>query len=174
MRICIIPETGIDEHLLLSLEEKLSEIFGKTKIKTDFLIPEAAFNLYRQQFNAETVLKSLPFPNGKECDLVLGITEKDLFVDGLNFVFGIADPLSGRALISIARLKNSFYRLPEDKKLLKIRALKEAVHEIGHLLGLPHCYNKRCVMSFSNSIVDVDRKSLHFCPECQNVINSTI
>ncbi|WP_457569051.1 archaemetzincin family Zn-dependent metalloprotease [Desulfurobacterium sp.] len=174
MNVCIIPETGTDKSLLLFLEEKLSEIFGNAKVKTNFLIPETAFNPHRQQFNAETVLKFLPIPDGKECDLILGITEKDLFADGLNFVFGIADPLAGKGLISTARLKNSFYRLPEDKELLKVRTLKEAVHEIGHLLGLPHCPDKRCVMSFSNSIMDVDRKSFYFCPRCLNVINSAI
>ncbi|OMH41190.1 archaemetzincin family Zn-dependent metalloprotease [Desulfurobacterium indicum] len=174
MRICIIPETGIDESLLSFLEEKLSRIFGNAKVKTGFLIPETAFNSYRQQFNAEMVLKSLPIPDRKKCNLILGVTEKDLFADGLNFVFGIAEPLSGKALISTARLKNSFYGLPEDKELLKVRTLKEAVHEIGHLLGLPHCPDERCVMSFSNSITDVDRKSFYFCPRCLKVIYSAM
>ncbi|WP_022846552.1 archaemetzincin family Zn-dependent metalloprotease [Desulfurobacterium sp. TC5-1] len=174
MNVCIVPEKEIDKELLNYLEEKLSEIFGKARIKTFFQIPEYSFDIYRRQFNAELAVKSLPFPDGRNCGVVLGITEKDLFADELNFVFGIAEPFSGRAIISIARLKNSFYNLPEDKELFKLRTLKEAVHEIGHLLGLPHCPNRQCVMSFSNSIIDVDRKSYLFCPKCQNVVNSAI
>ncbi|HIC98260.1 MAG TPA: matrixin family metalloprotease, partial [Pyrodictiaceae archaeon] len=46
------------------------------------------------------------------------------------------------------------YGLPADKELFKLRALKEAMHEIGHVLGLLHCTDKRCVMHFSNSIID--------------------
>ncbi|MEM0111125.1 MAG: hypothetical protein QXO83_07380 [Desulfurococcus sp.] len=34
------------------------------------------------------------------------------------------------------------------------------------MLGLNHCSNQGCVMSFSNSVVEVDAKSRFFCEEC--------
>ena len=46
-------------------------------------------------------------------------------------------------------------------------ALKEAVHELGHTLGLAHCPNAKCVMHFSNSLADTDRKGSVLCPVCQ-------
>ncbi|WP_236953667.1 hypothetical protein [Methanocaldococcus bathoardescens] len=42
----------------------------------------------------------------------------------------------------------------------------EFIHEISHVLGLMHCKNKRCVMSFSNSIIDVDLKDWKYCEKC--------
>lgn len=48
------------------------------------------------------------------------------------------------------------------------RALKEAVHELGHFYGFVHCVNPKCVMHFSNSLQDTDYKDSHFCPECTN------
>lgn len=81
-------------------------------------------------------------------------------------MFGEAELFGKRALISLARLRPEFYGLPPNKDVLKIRALKEAIHEIGHVLGLIHCENKRCVMSFSNSIIDVDLKDWRYCKKC--------
>ncbi len=82
----------------------------------------------------------------------------DLTVPGLNFVFGLADPARGAAVISLARLYPEFYGQPRDPRRFKERAVKEAVHELGHLLGLGHCPDPACVMSFSNSLADTDRR----------------
>ncbi len=60
-----------------------------------------------------------------------------------------------------------FYGLPSNPQLFKERALKEAIHELGHLLGLGHCPNPACVMFFSNSLGDTDRKGPGLCPECR-------
>ncbi|WP_081825254.1 matrixin family metalloprotease [Persephonella sp. IF05-L8] len=54
------------------------------------------------------------------------------------------------------------------------RITKEAVHEIGHTLGLGHCPDPECVMHFSNSIVDTDRKSYFFCSVCYQKVKAAI
>jgi len=48
-----------------------------------------------------------------------------------------------------------------------VRAVKEAVHELGHTFGLDHCSDPRCVMHFSNMLADTDRKGREFCPSCR-------
>jgi len=99
-------------------------------------------------------------------DLTLGVTAVDLTVPGLNFVFGLADKPSRGAVISLARLYPEFYGRPRNPELFKARALKEAVHELGHLLGLGHCPDPACIMFFSNSLADTDRKGPGFCTRC--------
>ena len=99
---------------------------------------------------------------------ILGIVDHDLFVPELNFVFGQADLKA--AVISLPRLRQTFYRSPEDPNLFPQRVFTEAVHELGHTYGLEHCGNSQCVMFFSNSIVVTDRKGPEFCKKCKSLL----
>lgn len=89
---------------------------------------------------------------------VVYVVEGDAYVPGLNFVFGLAMPDLGVAAVFTARLMGP--------RFLE-RLVKEITHEAGHLYGLGHCADPRCVMSFSNSVADVDAKTPMFCPRCR-------
>jgi archaemetzincin len=86
-------------------------------------------------------------------------------------VFGLADPYQRRAIIALPRLRDSFYGAPDDEALFLARAVKEAVHELGHTYGLSHCQDRRCVMAFSNSLPDTDHKSRDFCSRCREQLH---
>ncbi len=101
------------------------------------------------------------------CDFMVGLTDLDLYVPELNFVFGLASPQDRVAVVSTHRLEPSFYGLAGDERVLLVRTATESVHELGHLLGLPHCADRRCVMFFSNSILDTDAKGYSMCPRCR-------
>lgn len=157
----IIPTGDVAKVLLENLGDALQEKFNMPfSIGEAMEIPEDAYNPTRRQYDSSIILDKLCRYKGEK---ILGVIDKDLYAEGLNFVFGQAD-LRGRcAIISITRLRQSFYGGPEDDKIFFDRVTKEAVHELGHTYGLAHCPDLKCVMFFSNSLMDTDRKSSSFC-----------
>lgn len=154
------------EHIAREIPTYLSFVDAEISRKS-VGIPKGAFNQYRGQYLSTHILNMLKkLFEEFDVDKILGVCDVDLYVPRLNFVFGEAEMRGRVALISIRRLRQEFYGFPPDDDLLKLRALKEALHEIGHTLGLEHCFNPGCVMYFSNTIHDTDAKGPGFCDEC--------
>ena len=126
-------------------------------------LPKSAYNQFRNQYNSSLILNSLE-KNYK--GRILAITKEDMYTEGLNFVFGQAKVRGNVSVISICGLDPKFFRQPEDKDLFEERIVKEAIHEVGHMMGLLHCKNRGCVMTFSNTIGDVDKKTKNLCEMC--------
>lgn len=130
-----------------------------------------AYNYRRKQYSAEEILSELRKRGGFR---ILGVTLADLYVPGLNFVFGVAEYGGAVALISLNRLRPEFYGEPHDEKRFSERIVKEAVHELGHTFSLKHCPRRSCVMHFSNSIYETDIKGESFCHTCRRKLEEKV
>ncbi|MEM2098204.1 MAG: archaemetzincin family Zn-dependent metalloprotease [Candidatus Bathyarchaeia archaeon] len=171
VKIGILPIGQIDTALLLLLKEKLKEVIpdiAHIAICARLSIPDKSLDKRRMQYRSDVILSKIQFYADKRKNLnsVLGVVDVDIFVPELNFVFGEATCPGKAALISLWRLKPEFYGALSNRELFAERVLKEAVHELGHTFGLKHCERTFCVMHFSNSIFDTDRKHLTFCDDC--------
>ncbi len=168
MSILLVPVGEIDKKVIERLQADLGKIFNKqTEAGQGIPHPDYAFNKGRNQYLSTAILRAIM--EGKDDrahEKILGVVDQDLYVPELNFVFGEASQKA--AIISLTRLRQEFYHLPQDQNLFYKRALTEAVHELGHTYAVSHCKNPRCVMFFSNSLIDTDRKGSQFCPECRN------
>lgn len=97
----------------------------------------------------------------------IAVADVDLSYPGLNYVFGLTDDAYPLAVISVARFGGGSGKAPADIKRVTERAVKTVFHELGHLFGLSHCSNDRCVMFLSFNIVDTDLKGKEFCAACK-------
>jgi len=166
--ILLVPIGEIDKKVTQVLKDDLNKVFKKpVVIGKGMPEPDSAYDHKRKQYLSTTILNAIQGQKEySHYERILGVVDHDLFVPELNFVFGQAS--SKAAVISLTRLRQTFYHLPEDQTLFHQRILTEAVHELGHTHGLGHCRNTRCVMFFSNSLMDTDRKGSEFCPSCKS------
>lgn len=167
-KICVFTIGEKDSMLVKELPSYLESIFHrKIKVSELEMNLDFAYHPRRKQYSSSAILDRLKTMQYKVCYRLLTIVDVDLYMPELNFVFGEADFQAKTAVISTVRLTQRFYGLPEDKQLFLERVTKEAVHELGHTYGLPHCPDPKCVMHFSNSLRDTDSKSYSFCQNCK-------
>ena len=126
-------------------------------------------NSYNLQANADRILKYLMERVPPRAYCILGITMVDLYPDPLwNYVFGYATYMDRVGVFSFARYSPTFYNVSEESnpRLLFLRCCKILAHETGHMFGMAHCIDYRCVMNGCNSIKENDAQPIHLCPVC--------
>jgi archaemetzincin len=166
--ISIVPINAIDNGLLTRLALCLEERFlASCIVRASLPVPKSALNSVRKQLFFGSLAAKIAAANEGRDAIVLGITDFDLYKTSHHFIFGSSSESHRCAVVSMHRLRSEFYGEAPDQNLLFQRLLKEAVHEIGHTMGLKHCYDARCPMYYSSSVFDTDNKFSNFCEICE-------
>jgi archaemetzincin len=159
------PEVGIEDRRMVIAS--LAGVFSLPVREMEIPAVDFAYDAGRRQYSSIAVLEMLtrlcPADGGK----LLAVTDRDLFVPVLTFVFGQAQLNGCVGVFSLARLRQEFYGLPSDREVLAERAAKEALHESGHLFGLVHCQDRNCTMSLATNVRQIDSKKVAFCAPCR-------
>lgn len=173
MSINILWDQQRPEGIELPVARMIEMILGKETglVKYPFLVD--GYDRDRNQHDAQQILDRMQDTLTRRYEIagpLLLITPRDLYVNGCDFVFGLARPASSVAVVSTARLRNDYYgRVPDDTDLVD-RAAKEGAHELGHLLGLGHCTDPECVMFRPRTLDELDRKRKTLCPVCREAL----
>ncbi|MDD5416901.1 MAG: archaemetzincin family Zn-dependent metalloprotease [Candidatus Aenigmarchaeota archaeon] len=172
MLIRVVPLGNPGERVLNSLCIQLeNSLNAKCRLLRKLDLPSSAHNHFRKQYNAEALIEHVSnIPEVKFIDKeipTLMVTDEDLYYKGMNFCFGLEDPIKNSCIVSLARLRPEFYDESPNEKIAIERLIKESMHEMGHFKGLYHCTNIKCVMCFSPSVRDIDIKKREFCDNCK-------
>lgn len=163
----LVPLGNVPANALEWIESATAEWFPLPVRRLPSLpIPEDAFDTKRGQYQSVEIMKLLARHAPHDADRVLGVTDVDLAIPMLTFLFGQAQFDGSVALVSLCRLRQEFYGLPPQESLLRERTVKEVLHELGHTFGLVHCAQPACAMSLATHIASVDAKAQKYCERC--------
>ncbi|OGC38994.1 hypothetical protein A2Y85_07330 [candidate division WOR-3 bacterium RBG_13_43_14] len=156
--VSVYQQKGLDLYPVV--ESTIKDILKTTAIFKDFFeINPNLYNPLRQQYNAMSIIDQMAKIQEEKSNKRFMLVDVDIYVQGINHVFGLADPVRQTAIVSTHRLEGD--KFPE-------RLAKETVHELAHLYGLQHCSIPECVMFFSHTMLNTDHKQSTFCPNCRS------
>jgi archaemetzincin len=165
--LCLVPVGSVPENALQWIEAAVAEWFPLPICRLPALaIPEQAYDHNRCQYQSVEIMKMLARLAPNNGSRILGVTDVDLSIPMLSFLFGQAQFDGPVAIVSLCRLHQEFYGLPPQENLLRERTVKEVLHELGHTFGLVHCSEPKCAMSLATHIELVDTKSEQYCERC--------
>jgi archaemetzincin len=161
-----IGEGNPDPELLAGARAHVEKVF-RLPVRLDAPAgrPDGAFDEKRGQHSSRRILQWLAANRPRGAARLAGLTDVDLFIPVLTFVFGEAQLKGPVAVVSTARLAGA--SLPGEAARLPLRLRTEVVHELGHTFGLLHCTSPRCAMARSASLRDVDAKRPDLCETCR-------
>lgn len=172
--IVISPIGNCDPGNLMQISDAVQHVFG-FRTETARLINDIHFalNQERNQYHSTLILEKLAHKLPFHATKVIGITDVDLFIPILTYVYGEAQLGGISSIISIRRL-GSGAGISNPDRSIHARIVKEVIHELGHTFKLRHCPDKTCIMHYCRCIDDVDQKSDKLCRHCGILLDDEI
>lgn len=141
---------GFPPALIDAIEAELRRVYQVEVRRLDpRVLPRSAFTAPRRRYRADRLLDYLgeQIPEGAPARTrVLGLTTADISTSKDGFkdwgIFGLGALNGTAAVVSSHRLR----RKAKNAAQVQWRVTNTAVHELGHVLGLDHCEEPRCVM----------------------------
>ncbi|WP_052572674.1 archaemetzincin [Haloferula sp. BvORR071] len=167
--IAIQPLGKVSAERLATVKTGLEKSFGLgVELLPALPLPKEAWYEPRERYRAEKLLTHLDAKAPAAHTVVIGITEKDISTTKDEHedwgIFGLGDLVGRACVVSTFRLSAR----GADEAKLRERLRKVAIHEVGHVAGLPHCPQAGCVMrDAESSIATVDEENGEFCPDCK-------
>jgi archaemetzincin len=165
--IILIQMSDFNPAVLEALSGAVETAFKRpVEIRRRISNLDYAWDPAREQYKSPRLLTRLKHFKRCETDKSIGVVDVDLYSTGFDYIYGEADVAAGICTLSLFRLHPEFFGEPRNESIFEERAVKEAVHELGHLFGLVHCRAKKCVMRFCPDPENVDEKTRYICARC--------
>ncbi len=173
--ITLISRGQFEKKFIEQVAFDIERVFGIPVNVAPFYHDIAScFDAARKQYDANQLLELVYLEHEATSLKTIGLFKVDLFIPILTYIFGQAQYKGDAGIVSIYRLRNEQYGLPENEKLLFERFKKVIIHELGHTFGLIHCHVPTCVMRPGTYVEDIDQKKHLFCNKCRSELEEVI
>lgn len=174
----LLPYKGMDSSYVIKVKTEIEQYYhAKVKILDGIPLPEVAFiNIKSRRYRADSLIAYQKRIKSTDVDYIMGLTAKDISITKRNADGKIKKPqwryndfgIMGLAFCPGNSAVVSYYRLKTPDKTKQFGRFKKVVlHELGHNFGLPHCPDKKCVMTDAvESIKTVDNATPALCSVC--------
>lgn len=184
--IVLVPINSRQAEIVETLKVNLQQTFPGVKITVDqtvVTIPKDLFNVKRQQYNAVDMIKEIDklLLDRRSTQIIIALTEENIYSENLNFVFSSSDTSNNVAVVSSYYLQKDVPVSPEIENRLEYalqvtdqRIYKTTLRMIGGMVGLEPRSSGRseCVMNFSNTLSELDKKGLKWCGDEKSVLKT--
>lgn len=161
--IDIQPFEGISDNLANHIYKELCKVHPSVTLLKPIPLPKRAYYAPRNRYRADTLIYILR-SSTKDGHVTMGLTNKDISSDKGKIIdygiMGLGYQPGKSCVVSTFRL---------SKKNLNEQFFKVAIHELGHTQGLPHCPNKKCLMTDAESKNNTDKEN-GFCEKCKSFL----
>jgi archaemetzincin len=104
----------------------------------------------------------------KDAVAIIGITEHDLYLPSLNFIYGISNLKNGAGLVSTFRIVDYTSEVAKDNYR------KAVSKQIVNIFSIPNVKDYKCVNNFHNNIEELYLGEFELSPKAQEKLKYTI
>lgn len=169
---------------LNAIQDSIKSTFGcEAIILPEIPVPDNYITRIKSyRYRADSILNYLAKIQADSVQITLGLTKTDIAITKKDkktgqikkpistyrdwAIFGLGQVNGTACVVSSYRLKKGVNSKGYVKRLTRI-----CNHEIGHVFGLPHCQNKKCLMNDANETIQtIDKSSGQLCQSCKSKI----
>ncbi len=161
--ILIQPFKDINHETVAKVTDGIKNVYPNVKVLDAINFPENTYYKERNRYRADSIIKFLN-KKTKEGFVTIGLTAKDISATrGKIKDFGIMGLgyRPGKACVA------SNFRLSKENR--DEQFYKIAIHELGHIQGLPHCPEKMCFMRDAEG-KNLTNEETDFCKKCKTFL----
>jgi len=169
LAVDIVPLGDVDRSFVGMVDESIASTFKvDTRLSGEMVMPNAAFDEGRGQYNADVLLEAARGLRKTNAFRTVLITGADIYSGDLPYVLCLSSPDGRIMLLSTARLERTG-RVETPLEILRSRLSKNSIRLFAASLRIAGC-SSDCVLAGDLSIETLDRVPRYFCAECATVL----
>ncbi len=172
-KIVVVPLGEVDFMLVNRLATNIGQVFNRSvDILKGMKVPDEAYNVIRSQHYASIILQKLERIKANSKEQIVAVCEEDIYLPDEAYVLAHFDTVSGTAVVSLNKVRQEFYGLPEDETKVYDRLFKLAVQQVAFLSEVAGCRNPVCINYYSMNMMDIDHRGNKLCDICRRQLGS--